>query len=205
MEQMKCPGQDTRYWKPGDIFVAECPKCGAEIEFFKDDTRRRCAWCGHMFYNPKIELGCAEWCHYAEKCVPDLVRAKKAAQNFKDLLSEMVKSYLKQDLVAWDRSARGLHIAQELLKAEGGDPKVVLAAVLLHKVEQSKAAEFLAELETEPAICAAILELLAGRGAERGLNRQLFQDVLTLLAEDAGLPREFNTRTAQRLAEALTH
>jgi len=83
MEQMKCPGQDTRYWKPGDIFVAECPKCGAEIEFFKDDTRRRCAWCGHMFYNPKIELGCAEWCQYAEKCVPDLVKAKKAAQNCK--------------------------------------------------------------------------------------------------------------------------
>ena len=96
MEQMKCPGQDTRFWKPDDIFVAECPKCGAEIEFFKDDARRRCAWCGHMFYNPKIELGCAEWCQYAEKCVPDLVRAKKAAQNFKELLSEMVKSHLRK-------------------------------------------------------------------------------------------------------------
>ena len=94
MEQMKCPGQDTRYWKPGDIFVAECPKCGAEIEFFKNDTRRRCAWCGHLFYNPKIELGCAEWCQYAEKCVPDLVRAKKAAQTFKELLGEQVRHYL---------------------------------------------------------------------------------------------------------------
>ena len=94
MEQMKCPGQDTRYWKPGDIFAAECPKCGAEIEFFKDDTRRRCAWCGHMFYNPKIELGCAEWCQYAEKCVPDLVKAKKAAQTFKEILAEQVRNYL---------------------------------------------------------------------------------------------------------------
>ena len=52
MEQMKCPGQDTRYWKPGDIFVTECPKCSAEIEFFKDDTRRRCAWCGHPGITP---------------------------------------------------------------------------------------------------------------------------------------------------------
>ena len=203
MEQMKCPGQDTRYWKPDDIFVAECPKCGAEIEFFKDDTRRRCAWCGHMFYNPKIELGCAEWCQYAEKCVPDLVKAKKAAQNFKDLLSEMVKSHLQEDQEAWDRTAKGVQFAQDLLKAEGGDPKVVLAAVLLHSVEPAKAKEFLAELETEPEITESILELLAGQGAERDLNRQLFQDVLTLLAGEAESPRQFSTRTAQRLAAAM--
>jgi hypothetical protein len=202
MEQMKCPGQDTRYWKPGDIFVAECPKCGAEIEFFKDDTRRRCAWCGHMFYNPKIELGCAEWCQYAEKCVPDLVRAKKAAQNFKDLLSEMVESHLQGDQAAWERTAKGVQFAQDLLKAEGGDPKVVLAAVLLHRVEPAKVREFLAELETEPEITESILELLAGQGAERDLNRQLFQDVVTLLAKEAESPRQFSTRTAQRLAAA---
>ena len=34
---MKCPGQDTLYWKPGAIFEAKCPKCGKEVEFFKDD------------------------------------------------------------------------------------------------------------------------------------------------------------------------
>jgi hypothetical protein len=199
MEQMKCPGQDTRFWKPGDIFVAECPKCGAEIEFFKDDTRRRCAWCGHMFYNPKIELGCAEWCQYAEKCVPDLVKAKKAAQTFKELLAEMVKSHLEGDPAAWDRTAKGMQYAQELLKAEGGDPKVVLAAVLLHRVEPARGREFLAELATEPEIIEAVLELLAGQAPERDLNRQLFQDVLTLLEEDTGAPRQFTTRTAQRL------
>ena len=199
MEQMKCPGQDTRFWKPGDIFVAECPKCGAEIEFFKDDTRRRCAWCGHMFYNPKIELGCAEWCQYAEKCVPDLVKAKKAAQNFKELLAEMVKSHLEKDPAAWDRTAQGMQYAQELLKAEGGDPKVVLAAVLLHRVEPARVREFLAELATEPEIIEAVLELLAGQAPERDLNRQLFQDVLTLLEEDTGAPRRFATRTAQQL------
>jgi hypothetical protein len=201
MEQMKCPGQDTRYWKPGDIFVAECPKCGAEIEFFKDDTRRRCAWCGHMFYNPKIELGCAEWCQYAEKCVPDLVRAKKATQNFKDLLSEMVESHLEADAAAWDQTARGVQYAQDLLKAEGGDPKVVLAAVLLHRVEETKAKEFLAELETEPEIVEAVLELKAGRGEARDLNRQLYEDVLTLVRGKS--PRQLRTHTAQRLAESL--
>jgi hypothetical protein len=199
MEQMKCPGQDTRYWKPGDIFVAECPKCGAEIEFFKNDTRRRCAWCGHLFYNPKIELGCAEWCQYAEKCVPDLVRAKKAAQNFKELLGEQVRHYLTDDPAAWERTEAAVHQAQQLLKAEGGDPKVVLAAVLLHRVDPAQARNFLAELETEPELVAAILELIEGKGSARDLNRQLYQDALNLLSPGPDTP--FNTSTARRLAQ----
>ena len=201
MEQMKCPGQDTRYWRPDDIFVAECPKCGAEIEFFKDDARRRCAWCGHMFYNPKIELGCAEWCQHAEKCVPDLMAAKRAAQNFKERLGEMVQAYLSEDPATWEKTAQGRQYAEELLKAEGGDPKVVLAAVLLHGVEVNTARQFLAELETEPEITEAVLELLAGQGVERDLNRQLFQDVMTLMGPAGTEPAQFNTRTATRLAE----
>ena len=27
---MKCPGQDSRYWKPGAIFEEKCPECGIE-------------------------------------------------------------------------------------------------------------------------------------------------------------------------------
>jgi hypothetical protein len=95
-----------------------------------------------------------------------------------------------------------VQFAQDLLKAEGGDPKVVLAAVLLHNVEPAKAKEFLEELATEPEIIAAILELLAGGGAERDLNRHLFQDVLALLAQEAETSQQFHTRTAQALAAA---
>jgi hypothetical protein len=200
MEQMKCPGQDTRYWKPDDIFQAECPKCGAEIEFFKDDTRRRCAWCGHLFYNPKIELGCAEWCQYAEKCVPDLVKAKKAAQTFKEILAAQVQSHLGEDSEDWALTAKGLALAQELLKAEGGDPKVVLAAVLLHRVAPDTARKFLEELETEAEITAAVLALISGGGEARDLNRQLLHDTLTLLKEPPDTAAQFNTRTAQRLS-----
>ena len=198
MEQMKCPGQDTRFWKPGDIFVAECPKCGADIEFFKDDARRRCAWCGHLFYNPKIALGCAEWCQYAEKCVPDLVKEKKAAQTFKELLAELVHSYLK-DPKEWERTEAGMQFALDLLKSEGGDPRVVLATVLLHRVGRDQAEKFLGELETEPETAAAIMDLLAGAGAERDLNRLLYEDTLALLDPESHPP--FHTRTAQRLAE----
>lgn len=205
MEQVKCPGQDTRFWKPGDIFTAECPKCGAEIEFFKDDTRRRCSWCGHLFYNPKIELGCAEWCQYAEKCVPELMKEKKAALMFKELLGEKVKAYLTGQPGAWETTEKGVHYAQELLKSEGGDPKIVMAAVLLHRVGPEPARQFLEELETEPEIADAVLELLTGRGEEKDLNRQLFQDVQTLLQKPPEAAPHFLTRTALRLAGEAGH
>jgi DNA-directed RNA polymerase subunit RPC12/RpoP len=64
-----CPGQNTQFWKPGDIFDIVCPACGAKVEFFKDDARRRCMGCGHIFPNPKLNEGCAKWCKFADKCL----------------------------------------------------------------------------------------------------------------------------------------
>ncbi len=68
---MKCPGQDTRHWKKEDIFEVNCPVCQTTAEFFKDDVRRRCKKCSTWIPNPKLDLGCAEWCNYAEQCVGD--------------------------------------------------------------------------------------------------------------------------------------
>ena len=200
MEQIKCPGQDTRHWKFDDIFTVECPKCGAEIEFFKDDTRRRCAWCGHLFYNPKIELGCAEWCQFAEKCVPEVVAEKKAMQTFKERLRERVLGLAGGDPDLPERLDRSLALAIDLLKAEGGDPKVVFAAILLHGINSDMAQELLTELETEPEIAEAILEVLSGTGEAKDINRQIYQDVLALAAPELGATQQLLTRTAQRLA-----
>jgi hypothetical protein len=201
MEQINCPGQDTRHWKPDDIFTVECPKCGAEIEFFKDDTRRRCAWCGHLFYNPKIELGCAEWCQYADKCVPELVKEKQAMQTFKERLRERVLGLAAEDPDVAARLDRGLALAIDLLKAEGGDPKVVFAAILLQKVDPAQARDILAELETEPEIIESILEVLQPEAESPGINRQIYQDILALVEAEAGAAASLHTRTAQHLAE----
>jgi len=200
MEQIKCPGQDTRHWKPDDIFTVECPKCNAEIEFFKDDTRRRCAWCGHLFYNPRIELGCAEWCQFADKCVPEVVAEKKAMQNFKERLRERVLDLGAGDPALPERLDRGLAVATDLLKAEGGDPKVVFAAMLLHGVNADQAQEFLTELETEPEIAQAILEILRGEAEAADVNRQIYEDVLALMATEPPDASQLLTHTAQRLA-----
>ena len=66
---VKGPGQDQRFWKPADIFEVKCPGCGQAIEFFKDEPKLKCRNCGQIVVNPKIDLGCAEWCQYAEQCL----------------------------------------------------------------------------------------------------------------------------------------
>ena len=69
---VKCPGQDSRYWSPEDIFEANCPQCTASIEFWKDEVSRKCPHCGQVVQNPKIDLSCAEWCHYGPQCTGTL-------------------------------------------------------------------------------------------------------------------------------------
>lgn len=64
-----CPGQDRRFWTHDDISNVDCPACGREIEFFKDDGTRKCPDCGTVVTNPRVLLSCASWCAYAEECV----------------------------------------------------------------------------------------------------------------------------------------
>ena len=72
MSTPRCPGQDQRYWKPGDIFDVACPSCGTEIEFWKDEPVRTCPGCKKTVPNPKIDPGCAQWCQYADECLGKL-------------------------------------------------------------------------------------------------------------------------------------
>ena len=66
--QSKCPGQDTRYWKPEDIYELECPSCHTKVEFFKTDVVVKCPKCKKPIKNKRMNLGCAEWCPAAETC-----------------------------------------------------------------------------------------------------------------------------------------
>jgi len=69
MSDVRCPGQDQRYWRPDAIFQVVCPYCSAEIEFWKDEPNRVCASCHKPVRNPRMDLGCAKWCKEAEKCL----------------------------------------------------------------------------------------------------------------------------------------
>ena len=63
-----CPGSDRSSWTPEDIYEVACERCGAAVEFFKDDARRRCPSCGAVSTNPKREAACTDWCTAAENC-----------------------------------------------------------------------------------------------------------------------------------------
>ncbi len=126
---MKCPGQDTQYWTAGAIFEVPCPGCGAIVEFFKDDTSRRCRQCGHRFINPNLDFGCAAYCPFAEQCLgdlpPELVAQKEDL--LKDRVAVAVKRHFKTDFKAIGRAARRARHAEEI----GRNEQVNLAAVLM--------------------------------------------------------------------------
>ena len=136
---MKCPGTDMKFWKPGDIFDIDCPKCGKKVEFFKDEVKRKCS-CGHIIVNPNIDFACAEWCPYAEQCVgavPEEVKAKQR-QELRDSARERIglemKKYFGTDFKRVNHALKVARHAEQILKIEGGNPLVVLGAAFLHDI-----------------------------------------------------------------------
>jgi HD superfamily phosphodiesterase len=168
---MKCPGQDTQYWKPGAIFEAKCPKCGTAVEFFKDDTTRKCNKCGYRFVNPDMDFGCAAYCPYAEQCIgdlpPELIAQKEDL--LKDRVAIEMKRYFKNDFRRIGHASRVARYAERIGKIEKGNLAVILTAAYLHdigiheaeKKHGSTAAEF---QEAEgPAVARSLLEKLGAK------------------------------------------
>jgi len=138
MNKTVCPGQDTRFWRPGDIFEVTCGACGATIEFFKDETHRRCRKCGNRVQNPKLSMGCAQWCEHAKECLGFDPKDMKAEDGFEaslvDKLIEAMKKEFGSDQKRITHALMVLEKAQEILRKERGDPRVTLAAALLHDI-----------------------------------------------------------------------
>ena len=118
---MQCPGQDSRYWKPGAIFDVKCPNCGTMIEFFKDDTRRRCPSCGKDVPNPEMDFGCAAYCPYAEHCLGSLPEGVVTDGKIKVLKAKMLKALKEKDLGEGKKIAlasRFMELVEEIAKKE---------------------------------------------------------------------------------------
>jgi HD superfamily phosphodiesterase len=170
------------YWKPGAIFEAKCPKCGNAVEFFKDDTSRKCNKCGHRFVNPDMDFGCAAYCPYAEQCIgdlpPELIAQKEDL--LKDRVAIEMKRYFKNDFKRIGHASRVARYAERIGKKEKGMLAVILTAAYLHdigiheaeKKHGSTAAEF---QEAEgPAIARSILEKL-------GAKEELIKEVCDII------------------------
>jgi len=133
---MKCPGQDTQYWKPGAIYDAKCPQCEKVVEFFKDDTTRKCSHCGHRFINPELDFGCASYCQFAEQCIgnlpPELIAQKEDL--LKDRVAIEMKKYFRADFKRISHAGRVARYAERIGKSENGNLAIILASAYLHDI-----------------------------------------------------------------------
>lgn len=133
---MQCPGQDSRFWGSDAIFDMECPQCGEEVEFFKDEPTRTCKQCGLKIVNPKMDFGCASYCQFAEQCVGDLPPELLAQRKdlFKDRVAIEMKRYFQYDFKRIGHATRVARYAERIVKQEKGDPAVILSAAYLHDI-----------------------------------------------------------------------
>jgi HD superfamily phosphohydrolase YqeK len=199
---MKCPGQDTQYWKPGAIFDAKCPECGYTVEFFKDDTTRKCPDCGHRFLNPGLDFGCASYCQFAEQCIGNMPPELLAQQEnlLKDRVAIEMKRYFKADFKRIGHATRVARYAERIGKQEAGNLAVILAAAYLHdigiheaeKKHNSTSAKY-QELEGPP-IARSILDKL-------GANKELIEEVCDIVGHHHS-PRQDETLNFKVLYDA---
>lgn len=179
---MKCPGQDSRYWKPDAIFSVPCPVCDKLVEFFRDESTRRCKNCGHKMVNPRMDFGCAAYCKFAEQCLgelpPELIAQKKDL--LKDRVAIEMKHYFKQDFKRIGHATKVARYAEQIVKEEKGDAAVAISAAYLHdigiqeaeKKYQSTAAEY--QEKEGPSVAREILSKL-------GASPDLIEEVCALV------------------------
>jgi hypothetical protein len=179
---MKCPGQDTRYWKPGDIFDVDCPHCGYKVEFFKDEATRQCAHCKNKIVNPRMNFGCAGYCQFAEQCLGDLGPELLAKRDdfFKDRLAIEVKRRLGRDFRKIAHAINVARHAEEIAREEKATPALVICAAYLHVFYESQDEQ---KMATGREIATDVLEKL-GAGPE--LTGKVLDIIDRFIAGDAG-------------------
>jgi hypothetical protein len=129
----KCPGQNLRFWGVEDIFDVPCPQCGRPVEFFKDDSRRRCQGCGKLIFNPRNNFSCANWCPAARECLGperyDSLRelAQKESQRKSDMEALLDSIPLKE----WE-----VRLLFKRMYLEQGSPERLFEAELLREVKE---------------------------------------------------------------------
>jgi len=182
---MKCPGQDSRYWRPGAIFDVKCPGCGHMIEFFKDDTRRRCPNCGQEVPNPEMDFGCAAYCPYAEHCLGALPEGVVADGKLKVLKAKMLKA-LKEQAVKEGRnvafSSRVMELVEEIGKKESAPLGPTLLAAFCFLEREARQEDLNSEqFESEKQ---GLLKDMEGAGAEKDVASEALSILNGLFAKE---------------------
>ncbi len=219
---MKCPGQDMKYWKNDAIFEVNCPKCGTSIEFYKDDTTRKCSNCGHRFVNPKMDFGCASYCQFAEQCLGTLPEEFMGSREdlLKDKVAVEMKRYFQTDFKSIRLATNAARHAENICKSEGGNLAVILCAAYLHGTGLEAARSILQKVGASEPMIFEICGLLESQNKlpqDVPLQAQIIHDALAInqfqddLKErriDVGaaqqlIKQQLFTDSAKTIAEAL--
>lgn len=189
LSDLRCPGQNLMFWKPDDIYDVACPGCGKPVEFWKDDSKRTCE-CGHRFSNPKRDLGCLEYCKYAEACMPEMFQGANLRAVYRDRLVAAIRSSLKPDAERMERISQAADLAERFSAEEGGDPKVAIAATIISSLLSSGMGEFgqdqaraiLSKIGTEAEVIEQICRI-AWEDEPEGTNHRIVQNALSRQAD----------------------
>jgi hypothetical protein len=171
---VKCPGQDQRFWKPDDIFDVKCPSCGALIEFWKDEPKLKCPKCKETVSNPKIDLGCAEWCPHGEECL-GFYNGQDKDILCNRLINEMKKVLTdKPELIEYTLEL--LKYADSIGLIDSADPLVVKASAILNKVDLQEtqstpiAHQILKKCEIESNVAEHVCQIISDHHRARNID-----------------------------------
>jgi hypothetical protein len=185
-----------KYWKDDAIFEVDCPKCGGSIEFYKDDTSRKCPRCDHRLVNPKMDFGCASYCQFAEQCLGTLPEEFVGSREnlLKDKVAVEMKRYFQSDFKSIRKATTAARHAENIGKAEGGNLAVILCSAYLHGTGHEGAQSILQKVGASEKMAGEIHRLLEIQGklpADPSLEAKIVHDALTLSRfQDARKDRE---------------
>ncbi|MDP3481277.1 MAG: phosphohydrolase [Desulfoprunum sp.] len=200
---MKCPGQDMQFWNEAAIFEATCPGCGGTIEFYKDDTNRKCGNCGNRMVNPRMDFGCASYCQYAEQCLGTLPEEFVGNRDnlLKDRVAVEVKRYLKADFKRIGHAIKVAQQAEKICREEGGNLAATVCAAYLLEVGEVEALNKFGASAAEHRVreTTTLAETILGK---LGAKEAIIQEVCNLI--DHSLTLQDTTHPDYRvLADAL--
>jgi predicted RNA-binding Zn-ribbon protein involved in translation (DUF1610 family) len=138
MSIFKCPGSDLI--KSPRAEEIDCPGCGEAVEIWSDEAEVACPNCGTLVFR-EMPSACWEWCCSARECVgPDRYdrmirgRKRKEREELKEKLIGAMQDYFGDDGERIRHAQSVLIYAEEILKIEPGDRRVVVSAAVLHDI-----------------------------------------------------------------------
>jgi hypothetical protein len=202
----RCPGQDMRFWTAEDIFDVNCPYCDYPIEFWRDEPFRLCRSCKKEVRNPRIDLGCAQWCKFGDQCLGRSANEQLVAAPVIEKLKALLEPLAKAAPARYEMALEIERIANLLLTAEGGDPCRVKTGALLvgmvqgelhpEKMIRDALQKTILDADECDAVCLLVQQVLSGEKPE-SIEVSVVRDAQILANESEGL--ELTTEGAQMI------